>query len=125
MKEDTSSEWLEKLKVGDEIAISHINFLSHGKEFYTIDKIKSITPGTPYNFITTETFPCDFELCVSVCDKWDSQIHILIPVTQEVLDDIERNKLLNYLKRVDEFNLSLYQLRQIKAVIEGQNDGVK
>lgn len=116
MTNDNYQPWIKSLSKGDDLAIKHKNYITHNKLFYTIDKVKSITAE---RLIKTERFPYEFEFGISLHDVWDSQTHMLTPITQDVLDSIEKQDLESWFDMIDKADLSLEQLRGIKAIVEG------
>lgn len=71
MTNDDYQPWIKSLSKGDDVEITHKNYITHNKLFYTTDNVKSITSD---GLIKTERFPYEFEFGISLHDVWDSQI---------------------------------------------------
>lgn len=107
------SGFLDNLDVGDKIAVVYVNGSS---ERYEISKIIKKTPtgklrvGCDPNYLFTNG-------SYKISD-WDWIT--LEPITQEITDKLERNKLLRKIKYSDFSKLSLTQLKKIVNIMEAK-----
>ena len=108
-------EWLKTLKVGDEVAYNNGNSFT-GKN-YVIDKIIKITPSGRIKTQTGKEFNNTGEIRGS-----NGSWFCLEPVTKEIVDFIERRRLVFKLREVKFEKLSAEQLRAVYEIVGGENN---
>lgn len=102
----SNTEWLESLKVGDEVAIN-------SRDGYSIKNVTNITKTQ----ICTEysRYRKKDGRSVGSCDWYVSNIE---PVTDKIKNIVTRSRISAQLRKQDFTGLSLDQLERIKSIID-------
>lgn len=102
-------EWLDSLKEGDKVAIRSYGL---GGGF----SIRTITRITPKRIIKVGTYEYNSKGEQRGLERWDRGSDIL-PITQEILDYLEKTKLVREISNTKFSELSLEKLRGIAEAI--------
>jgi len=105
--------WLDNLQVGDKVAVEHIY---GGTTLYRIAHVERITPTKQIKVSGDETKLKDGAQ-VGNNNSW-MHSYYLKPITKEVLEAIEREKLLARISKYNWRELGTEQLREIKKIVE-------
>jgi len=104
-------DWLKSLKPGDKVC-----YIRRRDTVYTIDKVKKMTPT---GIVRLESgLSTDKEGYHKSSNAWGCSFTIR-PITQNVLDEIDRHKAINRLREFNLHSLSKEQLERIVEIIEG------
>ena len=99
-------DWMRSLKIGDKVAHYH-------EGIYDIKSIIEVSCG--YKRISHTCFTLDEE------GKYSN--HKIIPITQEILDHIEKENIVEKLTNKTKYNcLSLNQLRVMMKIVEQEDN---
>jgi hypothetical protein len=99
---DQRQQWLNSLKVGDEVAVRHKSW--SGRAPYTISVITKITP--------TRMF--DVEGFTRIKNDGGG----MIPVTDEIRNEVARSKAAYFIKHLDWNKLTTQQLLDVLKIIK-------
>jgi len=109
MEQCNRKEWLGSLKEGDKVAYDEGKFI-HG--IWRIEKIIRITPTRKFTLSSGKKFDkrgiIGGEWCFTE----------MVPVTKEIIENIEGRNILNKVLAVDLKSLSTYQLKKIMEIIK-------
>lgn len=111
-------QWLDSLKVGDEVCVEGHYF---SQKTYDITKIKTITPTKQ---IKTEMYPTD----AFKKGKWWSHDRYardyrkLIPVTQQVKNEIAYREALHYVANLNFNKLSPHQIISMYEIVKPKKE---
>lgn len=108
-----NQEWVDGLQVGDKVAM---DIGSYGGSQYSIATVTKITPKRRITTSNGRTFNPDGSEYGKKSSAWGSGTNIE-PVTTAISERVERSHLLYKIKQAKFEELSLEQLKQIKAII--------
>lgn len=109
------NEWLRCLNIGDTVAF---NIGRYGHDRYVIDKVNKITSGGKIKTRLGYEFN---KYGVCKVDQWHS--FFLQPVTDEIMEQIKREKLLKLITEANFSNLTTNQLEKIAFIMQESKDG--
>lgn len=105
-------QWLEQLKEGDSVAIKTG---SYGRRYYVIRKITRITPTRRITLDDGSKFNNN-GIEMGNKGRWNPS-ETIEPITQEILDSIQREKLLYQISNTKFQSFSLDSLKKIAEII--------
>lgn len=113
MQQNERQEWLDNLKVGDKVAMDLGSF---GFRNWTITEITKITPTRRME--TKNGYKLSnngYEMGKK--DAWTPSRKI-VPLTEDILNEIKKKKLLSNIDNTDFKSLSIDKLEKIYKIIE-------
>lgn len=111
-------EWLETLEVGNKVAVQAGSI---GYRYWEIREVTKITPTRIFTLSNNKKYSNDgYERGVK-SSGFTSRVSSMHPITQQILDTIEREELTGKVKSIKASELSLEQLRAIVEVLESDN----
>lgn len=114
-KEQSRQEWLESLKEGDVVAIRKGSF---GYGYYVLHKIEKITKSRRFKLSGMgDTQFSNNGSEMGKKDTWSPRLS-MEPVTQKILDEIRRKKILEEINRVDFKSMPLEMLEEVYSAIK-------
>jgi hypothetical protein len=115
LKKDFDLEWFKKLKVGDDVVIDLSSMWN--KDDYKLCKVEKITPTGRVKLNDGSQYQPDGKKI------GESYCYPLMQVTQEILDAVERRRLMYQLK-FDKFE-GLLSIERLKILLEWQDELLK
>lgn len=112
-----NKEWLDSLKVGDEVAM---DVGSYGFRRYSIATVTKITPTRRISTSNNLTFNADGS-SYGRRDSWSSRTY-LEPVTDKILEHNFRSSFIGTLKSFKFEELTTEQLRSIESIIKKETN---
>jgi len=110
------TNWLKTLKAGDKVAINLANFSSE-KPVWLITKVKTITEDHKIRVDDKSKNGLLFNRYgVAQTGQWERRLQEVSP---EILEYIEKEKLVKKIRKIELFDLSLEKLDNIVKVVEG------
>lgn len=110
---DDNQEWLDSLKEGDMVAL---RIFTYSNFKYRIAKITRITPT---RIIKVDGYEFNKNGKQRGRSTWGYNIY-LEPITQDILDEVEKEKLFRRLNNIKFQELSLDKLRKISDVVDSE-----
>ena len=105
--------WLDSLKVGDNVVFYRSHY---GTVDYSIVKIERITPTRQ---IKLEGYDTKFKNGEMIdTSVWQTTTKKIVPITDEVREFIEKERLVPFINKTELDKLSVQKLRDIKKIID-------